>query len=101
MVLYLLCYDLSKPPSEQQAQLQYWLSYLNSLLCAGRHVPETHAYSDWRVMLVGTKADMKQQDSLSDPAYWEEMFPLFYAFIFIFILFSPSRHTHAGTFPPY
>ena len=78
MVLYLLCFDLSKPPREQQAQLQYWLSYLNSLLCVGHRVPATHAYSDWRVLLVGTKADQKHQDSFKDPEYWELKYPFYF-----------------------
>ena len=78
MVLYLLCFDLSKPPREQQAQLQYWLSYLNSLLCVGHRVPATHAYSDWRVLLVGTKADQKHPDSLKDPEYWELKYPFLF-----------------------
>jgi len=76
MVLYLLCFDLSEPPSKQQTQLQYWLSYLNSLLCAGHRILTTHAYSNWRVMLVGTKADIKQENSLEDGSYWENKFPI-------------------------
>jgi hypothetical protein len=76
MVLYLLCFDLSRPSSEQQAQLQYWLSYLNSILCSGKQIPNTHAYSSWRVLLVGTKADIEHQNSLKDTLHWQNEFSI-------------------------
>lgn len=58
MVLYLVCFNLADPLSEQRKWIDYWLGYLHSLLCAtSQPIPSDHALSKWRVILVGTKAD--------------------------------------------
>jgi GTPase SAR1 family protein len=59
MVIYLLCFDLSKPLDEQCIQLEYWLDYLNSAL----PLPQSESmYSDtrkWVILLVGLKSDLQ------------------------------------------
>jgi hypothetical protein len=58
MVLYIICFDLSKPAEVQNAQLTYWLEFLNSAIDI--NPPSTSAQSQtttWNVMLVGLRAD--------------------------------------------
>jgi len=78
MVIYVICYDLSAEPREQHRQLNYWLCYLNSILCTSKPIPKTHASSKWKVFIVGTKADKKQPKSvdLDDIEKYRAQFPI-------------------------
>lgn len=62
MVLYTICFDLNAEPIEQLKQVEYWLSYLNSILCNAKPIPPTHATAKWRIILVGTRADLAESE---------------------------------------
>lgn len=53
-----MCFDLSDELQGQINQIKYWLDYLNSFFCINS---ETSQKSKWRVILVGTRADLSLQ----------------------------------------
>lgn len=76
MVLYLICFDLGASAMEQNKQVEYWLGYLNSILCNTKAIPPTHATSKWRVILVGTRADLSPFDSAIDVSSYRTVYPV-------------------------
>lgn len=63
MVLYLVCFDLGVPIAEQMQQIEYWLSYLQSVLCINKSIPQSYIESKWKIMIVGTRADLQPAQS--------------------------------------
>src|SRR5271163_5207081 len=91
MVVYLLCFDLSKPIETQRTQLEYWLNYLNSAL----PLPGSESkYSDnrkWVIMLVGLKSDLQQSLTIQKE---DSEYNQFAAWINQFLCFSrPPQST--------
>lgn len=77
MVLYLVCFDLSRPLEEQTKQIAYWLDFLHSSL----PLPQlpTHTSSAWGILLVGLRADKQDplipKIQLQHIAIWQKMWP--------------------------
>ena len=63
MVVYIICFDLSRPVGEQQAQVEYWMNFLGSSLS----IPTVPTTGNWTVMLAGLRSD--SQTSVSN--YWK------------------------------
>jgi hypothetical protein len=59
MVAYIVCFDLSQPPIEQMAQIEYWMDFLSSALCIPLHTTKT---TNWTLILAGLRADQQQSD---------------------------------------
>lgn len=58
MVVYLLCFDLSKSTEEQITEVLYWLEYLNSSLPLLGGVPK------FTILVVGLKSDLQTTNCL-------------------------------------
>ena len=71
LIVYLVCFDLSADLKEQQAQISYWLDYMNSLLSPPSTPSSSFSSSSntssssndtpskkWRVILVGLRYDL-------------------------------------------
>lgn len=55
MIVYLVCFDLSRPWREQLDQLVYWLNFLNSSFS----LSPLGARPSWRIFIVGLKSDVR------------------------------------------
>lgn len=72
MVVYLICFDLSKPANVQIQQIAYWLDFLHSA------IPHSSSRSKWQVIIVGTKSDLKSQQQLQQDnliSRWQSQWP--------------------------
>ena len=73
MVVYLVCYSLQVPASEQESQVGFWLQFLNSALPMTSQL----ASSKWKVMMVGLRSDEAHPSSnftKEDIGYWQQRF---------------------------
>lgn len=99
MVLYTICYDLNSSSVEQNKQVQYWLSYLNSILCNAKPIPATHAAAKWRILLVGTRSDIASSPTpCIDIASYRKAFPVLpiYHSLFAISTLKDKEQSHFG-----
>lgn len=77
MILYVICFDLSKSIDELIKQITYWLDFLHSAL----PLPPSPVLPnrDWGILLVGLRADEQKPSSpqiqLAQIAAWQRMWP--------------------------
>lgn len=97
MVLYLVCFDLSAPINEQRKQIHTWLHYLHSLLSRETYEAVDLTTAKWRVLIVGTKADLQQEEGFTTTESWQKSFPempIFGDIISISTLVNDEKATH-------
>jgi hypothetical protein len=71
MVVYIICYDLSASPEQQNEQLSYWFDFLHSSLSGS-----TECKSKWQVLIVGTKIDLCRPEHLIvNVSNWQAQWP--------------------------
>lgn len=58
MVVYLVCYDLSKPLDEQREQMRHWIEFLNSALPLPQTSTKYNDNSKLVIIPVGLKSDL-------------------------------------------